>query len=279
MSAKPLSLAVLLSLVAAFPADAQQPMPAAPMELNPAPVPAPAPAGSANAVLSNGLTPLPNTAGARWVEENASLPVGRNGPIGQESYLETGPTMPKGDGVFGLYLQTGWMVEGGFRALFFNAENSAAMTARVGLTYQENFGKPNAPTYKFFGTDVRTKALIRVSGVTAIGRDWFRPWNGRWNNSTNTFRFGADVGARWGTEILSLDVENDPVQNTTFRHRSDVFGGVVVGVHADVEVPMRSWVWFGGLRWEFGYNWSNLLPGQNSNIFDFNTLLATGFRY
>src|SRR5262245_34346050 len=176
MSAKPLSRAALLSLVMAWPLSAQPTTPYAPKENVPAPAPAPAPVapGSAGAVLSNGFTPLPNSAGTRWAEEATALPIGGNGPIGQEVYFNTGPTMPMGDGVFGLYLNTGWMIEAGGRALFFNSANDAALTARIGFTYQENFGEQNAPTYQFFGMDVRTKTLIRTSAVTAIGRDFFR---------------------------------------------------------------------------------------------------------
>jgi hypothetical protein len=274
MSAKPLSLAALLSLVMAWPAAAQPPGPPAPIEI----APAPAPSGSANTLLPNGYTPLPGTAGSRWVEENSALPVGGNGPIGQELYFNTGLNMALGNGIFGLYTHPGWMIDTGGRALWFNVPNSGAMTGAIGFTYQENIGKQDAPTYKFFGIDVRTRSLIRCSAVSRVGYDWFRQGQGPFGWG-NTFRFGADVGGRWGTEILYLDVINDPVQNTTFRRRSDVFGGVVAGIHADIEIPMRSWVWFGGLRWEYGYNWSNLLPGQNSNIHDINTLMEFGFRY
>lgn len=92
-------------------------------------------------------------------------------------------------------------------------------------------------------------------------------------------RAGFDLGTRWGTEKVDLDIINDPIDDSTYRHRSDNYGGVVLGWHAYVEVPMRAWTWVGGLRAEYGYNWSELLPGQNSNIHDVNLLFTTGFRY
>jgi hypothetical protein len=283
MSAKPLSFAVLLGLLAAGTAAAQPPNQPMPLEPSPpmtgTPVPNTAAPGSAGTVLQNGFTPLPGTSASRWVEESSALPVGGNGPIGQEIYFETGPTLPIGNGVFGLYTHTGWMVNGGGRALFFNPENSAALTAKIGLTFQENLGIVNAPTYKFFTIDVRTRSLVRTSGEIAIGRDLFRQGMAPIGNGQDTFRFGADAGFRWGTEELRMDVINDPIQHTVFRHRSNEFGGIVLGLHADIEVPFASFVWFTGLRFEYGYDWSRILPGQNSNMHDVNLLISTGFRY
>src|SRR5437879_2606956 len=48
-------------------------------------------------------------------------PVGKNGPIAYEWYLRAGPSLPLG-GTGGLAntVETGWLIQGGGRSLFFN---------------------------------------------------------------------------------------------------------------------------------------------------------------
>lgn len=213
------------------------------------------------------------------MQDTTALPTGRHGPIGHEIYFFTGPTIPAGAGVLGQYLNTGWLVEGGGRSLFFNPAQDRALTLRFGITFQENQGHDAAPTYSLFGMAVRTRSLYRYSGVAALGREWFRHGEGPWGEGRNTLRFGFDFGARWGGQRINLDIVDDPVDNTEYRHYHDIFGGSVVGAHGGFDIPFRSWVWNAGFRVEYGYNWSNMLRGQNSNIHDINLLLMTGFRY
>lgn len=214
-----------------------------------------------------------------WNRSQDQWSEGRNGPIGHEIYLLTGPTIPAGSGVLAQNLNTGWMVEGGGRTLFFHPDQNRAWTIRFGITFQENQGHDAAPTYPLFGMTVRTRSLYRYSATTALGREWFRHGNPAWSEYPNTLRFGFDFGARWGGQRLNLDVIDDPIDNTTYRHYHDIFGGVVVGLQGGVEFPRPSWVWHTGFRAEYGYNWSNMIRGQNSNIHDVNLLLTTGFRY
>jgi hypothetical protein len=216
---------------------------------------------------------------SQWTDTSIPLTTGRNGPIGHEIYVMTGPTIPAGSGVLGQYLNTGWLVEGGGRALFFHPAQDRALTLKLGLTFQENQGHDAAPTYSLFGMAVRTRSLYRYSAVTTLGREWFRHGESAWGDRTNTLRFGFDFGARWGGQRINLDVVFDPVENTVYRHYHDIFGGAVVGMHGGFEFPRPSWVWHAGFRAEYGYNWSNMLRGQNSNIHDINLLIMTGFRY
>lgn len=273
MSAKPILFATFAGLLAA--AVHAQPPAASPYAPS---MPAPAD-GSASALLSNGFTPLAGPADTRWRTDGGPLPVGRDGPIGQELYSMIGLTLANGNGVFGQHLDGGFMIEGGLRTLFFNPEQTAAWTAKVGLTLQTNGGPGDTPTFDHFGLQVRIRDYFRFSGVFALGRDWFLYGASPIGDGTGTLRAGIDLGVRWGAQKVTFDVIDDPDEGTDYRFRTDNYGGVVLGWHTMLEVPMGAWVLFGGLRAEYGYNWSELLPGQNSNTHDVNLLFTTGFRY
>jgi hypothetical protein len=73
-------------------------------------------------------------------------PVGGNGPVQMEIYLQGGPTVPFADGVFGHTLKTGWEIEGGGRSLFFNADETAACVIDLGISNMNNDGRN--PSYE-----------------------------------------------------------------------------------------------------------------------------------
>jgi len=50
-------------------------------------------------------------------------------------------------------------------------------------------------------------------------------------------------------------------------------------VRADVEKCMGGWVWFTGMRLQYGYDWINVIPPQAGDIGNVNVLLSTGVRY
>src|SRR5205807_7881245 len=85
------------------------------------------------------------------------------------------------------------------------------------------------------------------------------------------WRFGLDVGGRYGSAKLELN---------EIEHRTNVFEGLYVAMHSDVEIPCCSVVFLAGFRAEWAYTWSgNLLQGpNNSDVFEADLLLTAGVR-
>jgi hypothetical protein len=89
--------------------------------------------GDAPPAIDQPSPPIPGQAAnlclSDWIigaQPGCCGPVGGNGPIQMEIYLETGVAFPFSDGVFGHTLQPGWSIQGGGRSLFFNPEQDAA---------------------------------------------------------------------------------------------------------------------------------------------------------
>lgn len=223
-------------------------------------------------------------------------PLGRDGRIGYEIYLYTGPTWAFGEGRFARQLNPGWMVGGGGRSLFFNRGHDAAWVLDLGISYQYNHGEPGhltdlfvriPPQTDFFGNIIRRspdelrptaiKALHRTNFNFALGRDWWLWGPGAtgaeagWN-----LRVGALVGGRWGTAHVDLYVNGDP---QLYQRRQNVTHGIFLAPHANLEVPLGSCILFGGLRFEWGYDWTNLVPPIQGNLHNFNLLMTAGVRY
>jgi hypothetical protein len=220
-------------------------------------------------------------------------PLGRNGQIGYEIYWYTGPTIPMGEGRFGRQLHTGWMIGGGGRSLFFNTTHDAAWVLDLGLSYQYTHGSPGhfqaleieqAPD--IFGepqpnviAETAIRGLHRTNFNFGIGRDWWY-----WGPGTTglaqgwNVRCGGLVGGRWGTAHVDL-VPQDIERFGDYQRRQGVTHGVFLAAHGTVEVPLGSWILFGGLRTEWGYEWMNLVPPLNGNLHSVNILLEVGGRF
>jgi len=229
-----------------------------------------------------GLTPLPGSAAESWVNGIGNLPIGRDGPIGEELFFYEGPTMIAGGATLANQVRTGWMVEGGGRALLFNREQDGAWVFSTSVAFQYNDGSGKAGTYDYFGLNVDVRNLFRVSGNAAIGYDWFRQGMAPFTQGRDTLRFGFDFGGRFGFSHVDLNVEgvnNDPFNVNNYLFRSHTYGGIAFGYHADYEIPMGGWVFIAGMRTEWGYNWSQLLVTANSTIYDLNILFTFGIRY
>jgi hypothetical protein len=223
------------------------------------------------------------------------------GHLAYELYMMTGPNFIGGNGPLTDRLETGWIVQGGGRSLFFNRTNDAAWVLDLGLSYQYNRGRQNdpvdlfvrqAPTQNtvtglvskqpdlFLSTNLR--ALHRTAFNYAIGRDWWfsgpaapgleHGWN---------FRFGVDVGGRWGTEHVDLDLlgTTGPFGSPLYARRQGVFHGVYLSGHISWEVPVGGWIWFTGLRGQWGYDWGNVVPPLNGDVQNANLLMTTGIRF
>jgi hypothetical protein len=223
-------------------------------------------------------------------------PLGRNGRIGYELYLYTGPTWAFGEGEFTRRLQTGWMVGGGGRSLFFNPDHTAAWVVDLGLSYQYNRGEFDDPLDVFVRqppiqnpitgqtrpqpdilTRVSIRALNRTNFNYALGRDcWFWGPGSTGMEQAINLRIGGLVGGRWGTAHVDMVPVEDP---EGYARRQNVTLGVFLAGHATIEVPMGSTIWFAGLRTEWGYDWTNLVPVNSGNIHNFNLLLTAGIRF
>jgi hypothetical protein len=223
-------------------------------------------------------------------------PLGRHGRIGYELYTYTGPTWAIGEGEFTRRLQTGWMVGGGGRSLFFDPSHTTAWVADVGLSYQYNRGEIDDPITTDVRQpplrnpitgevterpDVRTRVSIRALHRTnfnfGIGHDWwyYGPGSVGLEDGSN-FRVGALLGGRWGTAHVDLEPVGVP---GAYARRQNVTHGVFLAAHGTCEIPMGTWILFAGLRAEWGYDWTNLVPPMNGNMHNLNILLTSGIRF
>src|SRR5262245_3944150 len=151
--------ALVLAALAAGPARAQTP-PAMPYPQEP-----PTPAARSLDTYLEPPPPGPAEPPGRlsnWINYTRPWsccgPLGGDGPVQSEIYVRTGPSFIVGGGVLADTLQTGWVVEGGVRSLYFDADLSAAWVVNLGLSNVSNHGKrpdihvplhilvPSAPT-------------------------------------------------------------------------------------------------------------------------------------
>jgi len=223
-------------------------------------------------------------------------PLGRHGRVGYELYTYTGPTWAIGEGEFTRRLQTGWMVGGGGRSLFFDTSHTTAWVADVGVSYQYNRGEEDDPIRtdvrqaplrnQFTGeitvrpdilTQVRVRALHRTNFNFGFGHDWWYRGAGSVGLEDGpNLRAGLLVGGRWGTAHVDLEPVDQP---GGYARRQQVTHGVFLAAHTTCEIPMGSWILFAGLRAEWGYDWTNIVPPMDGNMHNLNILLTSGIRF
>jgi hypothetical protein len=193
-------------------------------------------------------------------------------------------TFPLGPGLLGNSLNPGWIIEGGGRVLFFNPQVDAAWTVDLGLSNFHNFGdhKRTATLLNVNSNNGTSNVVLpslvvtpsdfnRTFGNLSIGREWYLAGTADSHANQSNWRVGFDVGGRWGTGKLNLD---------EIPHRTDVIGGVFVGVYSDVEIPCGNVLFFGGVRGEWAYTWSDVLQRQNdADIMELNLLFSLGVRF
>src|SRR5262245_54848733 len=111
--------ALLLAVLAGGLARGQE-MASSPAAMQPPPGPAVTPADAVP-----GASPsLPGTLSSwiTYVKPDCCGPIGGNGPIMAELFLRSGVAVPVEGAIFGHILETGWVIEGGGRSLFFNLQ-------------------------------------------------------------------------------------------------------------------------------------------------------------
>ena len=228
---------------------------------------------------------------------NCCGPVGGNGPVTYELFTRTGPSLIVGGSPdLSGAARFGWMVEGGGRSLFFNTTNDAAWTAEVSLMYayngandrgldvfarQPRFQAPDPRAGQLTGPDqiqpFNLRGITRAGVNFGLGRDWFLNGPGvlgfeqAWNS-----RVGVDVSGNYGT----IRVDLLPLANLdSYFRRYSTTTGIMFGAHYDAEMPMGGWILFGGLRAQYGFHHSNVVPPLSGNFQDLNLLVTLGVRF
>jgi hypothetical protein len=308
MSRKRICLgALVLAVLGASPLRAQEPQPGMDMMPAPRPIPtqdaglqpppvtidpyrlqAPAPPGSES--------PAPPEPGklSSWMaypRVNCCGPMGRDGPIMVELFLRTGVELPAEGKIFGHVLQPGWIIEGGGRSIFFNSALDGAWDVDLSIGNVLNRGQhsdrkipitrpvstgTNPITGQPLGVtnqtvEVSLRELNRTYVDAGLGHEWYF-WGSPNCCGGMRWRVGIDAGGRLG----SAKAEFYQIQ-----HRTDVFAGMFVGLHSDVEIPCGGCCTFiAGLRAEWSYNWSDILQVHNdSDLEDVDFTVNLGVRF
>jgi hypothetical protein len=206
-------------------------------------------------------------------------PIGGDGPITYELYLQSGPTFPIGGGFFGHTLEDGWEIQGGGRTFFFNTDRDAAWTVDVSGSNMHNQGQHSdmfatlhniivPPGIRATSVQVTTRDLNRTFFNLGGGREWFL---GAPDGDSPTWRFGVDAGWRYGSAKLKLH---------EIQHRTEEIEGTWVSAHADVEIPCGCISFVGGVRLEWDYTWMHhILQSTDTNLQDINLLFTAGIRF
>jgi hypothetical protein len=239
-------------------------------------------------------------------------PIGGNGPIKDELYLRTGPSLPVAGPIMGHVLETGWEVQGGGRVLFFNPDRDKAWTVDVSISSIWNGGQHDdhlfpmhilastgaviagTGTPEVFHADVvgALRELNRTSVNLGVGREWYLVGNAAsCGCGQRSWRVGIDGGVGYGSQSASVAVQTFPglpgvaadgtlAVINMLRRSTDTFASAFVSLHTDVEFPCGCCVYQFGFRAEWAYTWSDLLQVQNdSDMMDVNLLLTFGVRF
>jgi hypothetical protein len=191
-------------------------------------------------------------------------PLGMDGPIMSDVYLMVGLSVPIGSGPLANSLETGWTIQGGGRALFFNAPVDAAWVVDLGVGNFQYHASDRTRTVTFLnfpilGTNVPqlnvSPAAFNETYVSlGIGREWWMLGSAEACHQAPNWRVGVDAGGRYGSAKLEFN---------EIRHSTDVVGGFYLAVHSDLELPCGGCIFFAGVRGEYNYTWSDILQRQN----------------
>jgi len=223
-------------------------------------------------------------------------PLGGNGRITYEIYDVAGVNFAFGPGL-GSHLDAGWTLGGGARTLFFDPTHTTAWTVDLGLTYTHNAANGLKDPVNLFirqplivNTTLGTitaqpdrNAFTAIHGIHRLsfnysfGRDWWLMGSGATGSEeTTNVRVGAWVGGRYGTAHVDLVPLDQP---NAYSRRQNAWEGVFVGAHADFDMPLGGWIFFTGLRVEYGYDWLNLIPPVHSDLNNINIQVTAGIRF
>lgn len=260
---------------------------------------------------TGGVVPAGNSSGlSDWILYKRPCschhPVGDDGPILTELYLRTGISNPFGPGAYGDNLDTGWIIQGGARTLFFEPSCDRAWAIDLSILHMHNDMKNDVrvplniitldpllanpvPRRFFFGRNgippVQLRSLDRTFVNLGGGREWYLLGNR--SCCQTSWRVGVDAGGGWGSargtyfDVRDFNnlVDGQPI---TFGipQRTDVIGRLYFGAHTDLEVPCGCCIWQFGVRAEYSYTWSDILQILNrADVQDINIMFNVGVRF
>lgn len=260
-------------------AQAQQRLPGSPMPIVPPEGAAPAaPTPAADSPIADVLTPR-GWDPKPYDDAGCCGPFGANGLIQTESFLRAGISRPVSGGLLNDTLETGWMVSGGLRSLFYNPLADAAWTIEFGVSY--NFNNANDPTVQtiILETPFTLRMYHRAAGFVAFGRQWFI--HEQAHQAGRNWRLGVDNGFRYGYARLELDNTTITDPTESFSKIGDVYGAYFIALHNDFEFPLGGcYTFVAGSRFEWCYTWSDIfLDANSSDLYDVNFMLNFGLRY
>jgi hypothetical protein len=209
------------------------------------------------------------------VNGNCCGPIGGNGPIGQELYFRVGAAFALGNNALAKPLNAGWNAQIGGRSQFFDPTGDAAWVVDGHLSFTWNDAGPG-DVVTFNDEPVTVRALRRWAVGVGFGRDSF--FNapgfvaGTWDAN---FRFGWDLGARWGSGSVDL---NPIFEENGYRRHQDVFAQTYAGLMATMEMPVGAWTALAGGRLEWNYTFSDILP-KGGSFHEIVVQFEVGVRY
>jgi hypothetical protein len=206
-------------------------------------------------------------------------PLGGNGLIDEELYFRGGTSLPVAGGFFNKVISAGWLVEFGGRSVFYNADDDAAWTADLGLSYTYNDGSRPLQGINFGagggGPLVSVATLNRTFGNIALGREYYL--RGTAHGEGVRWRAGSDLGMRYGTARLDL---HDLAQVSQYDRANKWCYGWFASLHSDIEIPYGCCLFVAGIRAEIDQDYlPQLFAGQKSDLTDVNLLLTLGVRF
>jgi hypothetical protein len=208
-----------------------------------------------------------------WItyeRDDGSIGEGGGMPILTELAFRIGPSFPVGGEFFGRYLNAGWIIEGGARALFPNRSWTKAWGVELGISNTYNPSTSTEPVFLDHNVKqfVTLRSLDRTFANAGIGREWYV--RGAANSGGKHLRVGADIGGRYGAAKVEFN---------EIKHRNQVIEGIYSNVHADLEIPWGRCTYLAGARGEYSFTWSNIFDVARGNLQDMNFLFSFGVRY
>jgi hypothetical protein len=213
-------------------------------------------------------------------------PLGKICPLYTEVYFGGGAAVPIARGTSDLSreLETGWVLMGGARALFFNEALTRAWVLDAHVINIHQFAGAHNTT---FPLTISEKSVAIKSGVNGepnfrledmnrtmvgagIGREWYL-WNSA-DYDGHRWRVGVDGGGRYGTE--RLNVANDARSG----HLTSTPSAFYFAAHTDIEFVWYQLLFHAGARAEYAYTFTHIL-GHTDNIQEMNFLFNFGVRF
>lgn len=224
-----------------------------------------------------------------WItyrREGCEAPLGKICPRYTEVYFGGGASVPiaKGTSALSRELETGWVLMGGARALFFNEPLTSAWVIDAHVINIHQFAGGRNTTFPLRISERSTTIISGVNGEpnfhledmnrtmvgAGLGREWYL-WNSA-DYDGHRWRVGVDGGGRYGTERLNV------YNQARSGHNTGTPSGFYFAAHSDIEFTWYQLLFHAGVRAEYAYTFTHIL-GFSDNIQELNLLLNIGVRF